>query len=195
MKKIILIILMLNWCAVNLYAEDISDFQIEGISLYDSATDHFSKKILKDGKADYYTSDKFITSAIFDEFETYDYLQLSYKKNDNKYKIVDISGTKRINYSECLKSLDEIANDISSIYNSNEVEFLDKQTYDHPADKSKQAKITDIVWSFPNGDLIIVQCYDWESTAMGKELNYVDELKIAISNAEFDLWVSAEAYK
>ena len=47
MKKIILIILMLNWCAVNLYAEDISDFQIEGISLYDSATDHFSKKTLK----------------------------------------------------------------------------------------------------------------------------------------------------
>ena len=193
MKKIILIILMLNWCAVNLYAEDISDFQIEGISLYDSATDHFSKKTLKDGKADYYTSDKFITSAIFEEFETYDYIQLSYKKNDNKYKILDISGTRKISYSECLTSLDEIGNDISNIYSSNEVEILDKQTYAHSGDKSGETKVTDIVWVFPNRDMIIVQCYNWQST-MGKELNFVDELKIAITNSEFDNWIAYEAY-
>ena len=176
-------------------ADDISDFEIEGISLYDSALLHFTESELKEEVADYYTSDKFFTSAIFKTFEEYDYLQLSFKKNDSKYIIQDISATKEINYSKCLKDIENIKNQILVLYeNSSEIRDDGNKTYEHPADKSGETKVTDSAWYFNNGDVILVQCYNWKSK-FGKKNNYADELKIVISNKEFDAWLMEEAYK
>ena len=144
-------------------ADDISDFEIEGISLYDSALLYFTKNELKKNVADYYTSDKFSTSAIWKNFEKYDYLQLSFKKNDSKYIIQDLTGNKEVNYSECLNEIDDIGNTISTLYeNSLEISSDGKRTYSHPADKSGETKVTDIAWYFNNGDVIVVQCYNWQ---------------------------------
>ena len=176
-------------------ADDISEFEIEGISLYDSALLYFTESELKKNVADYYSSDKFFTSAIFKTFEEYDYLQLSFKKNDSKYIIQDLSGSKELNYSKCLKEIEDIKNQISTLYeNSSEISENDKKTYEHPADKSGETKVTDIAWYFNNGDVILVQCYNWQSK-LGEENKFVDELKIAISNKKFDAWVMNEAYK
>ena len=46
-------------------------------------------------------------------------MQLSYKSGDPNYILQDISGTKRINYNECLKELDQIEKEISSLYEDN----------------------------------------------------------------------------
>ena len=188
---IILIFSLQSWTK----ADDIRDFEIEGISLYDSALLHFTESELKEGVSDNYTSDKFSTSAIFKTFEEYDYLQLSFKKNDSKYIIQDISATKEINYSKCLKDIEDIKNQIFALYeNSSEIRDDGKKTYEHPADKSGETKVTDIAWYFNNGDVILVQCYNWKSK-FGKKNNSVDELKIVISNKEFDKWIQDEAWK
>ena len=176
-------------------ADNISDFQIEGMSIGDSALDYFTKKELNEYVADYYSSDKFSTSAFFDNLVKYEYLQLSFKKNDSNYLIQDLSGTQSIKYLECVDELNKIESEIESLYqNSKNPRNVGKKTYPHPADKSGESKVTDIAWYFKNGDVIVAQCYDWNSK-YGKKFKSVDELKIAVSKKEFDTWVQAEAYQ
>ena len=97
-------------------------------------------------------------------------------------------------YNECLKQLDQVESDISSIYeNSSNISKEEKLTYDHPADKTGQTKITDIVWYFETGDVVVAQCYNWQSD-YGKMNNFKDSLTIGISNKDIDKWFSNEAY-
>ena len=60
-------------------ADDIRDFQIEGISLYDSALKYFNENQIKKEIAGYYSSNKFFTSTIRSSLNEYDYLQLSFR--------------------------------------------------------------------------------------------------------------------
>ena len=175
-------------------ADDIRDFELEGISLYESALNHFSVNELQKDTVDNYTSNKYTTSNIYDGLDMYDYIQISYKTDDRKYIIQDISAAKNIKYEECLSQLDQVESDISSIYeNSSRISNDGKSTYDHPVDKSGQSKVTDIAWYFHTGDVIVAQCYNWQSE-FGKKNNFKDSLTIGISNKDIDRWFSNEAY-
>ena len=175
-------------------ADDIKEFELEGISLYESALDHFSVNELQKDTVDNYTSNKYTTSNIYDGLDMYDYIQISYKTNDRKYIIQDISAAKNIKYKECLNQLEQVESDISSIYeNSSNILNDGKLTYDHPVDKSGQSKVTDIAWYFNTGDVIVAQCYNWQSK-FGKKNNFKDSLTIGISNKDIDKWFSNEAY-
>ncbi len=175
-------------------ADDIRDFELEGISLYESALNHFSENELQKDTVDNYTSNKYTTSNIYDGLDMYDYIQISYKTDDRKYIIQDISAAKNIKYKECLSQLDQVESDISSIYeNSSKISNDGKLTYDHPVDKTGQSKVTDIAWYFNTGDVIVAQCYNWQSE-FGKKNNFKDSLTIGISNKDIDRWLSNEAY-
>tara|TARA_B100001057_G_scaffold455842_1_gene502694 strand:+ start:2227 stop:2841 length:615 start_codon:yes stop_codon:yes gene_type:complete len=175
-------------------ADDIREFEIEGITLYESALSHFSTSELQEDTVKNYTSNKYTTSNIYDGLKMYDYIQVSYKTNDRKYIIQDISAAKNMKYKECISQLDKVKNDISSIYeNSSKIVNDGKLTYDHPVDKSGQSKITDIAWYFDDGHVIVAQCYNWQSE-YGKKNNFKDSLTIAISNKDIDRWFSKEAY-
>ena len=175
-------------------ADDIKEFELEGISLYESALNHFTANELQKNTVNNYTSNKYTTSNIYDGLDMYDYIQISYKTNDRKYIIQDISAAKNIKYEECISQLDQVERDISSIYeNSSKISNDGKSTYDHPVDKSGQSKVTDIAWYFNTGDVIVAQCYNWQSD-YGKKNNFKDSLTIAISNKDIDRWLSNEAY-
>ena len=175
-------------------SDDIKEFEIEGISLYESALNHFTVNELQADTVDNYTSNKYTTSNIYDGLDMYDYIQISYKTDDRKYIIQDISAAKNIKYKECLSQLDQVESDISSIYeNSSKISNDGKLTYDHPVDKTGQSKVTDIAWYFNTGDVIVAQCYNWQSE-FGKKNNFKDSLTIAISNKDIDRWLSNEAY-
>ena len=87
-------------------AEDIRDFQIEGMSIGDSALDHFSKEYLIKGlknKSKNYPN-KFQRVWIRDrEFNLYQYVSIVLKKGDPSYLIYGIAGMFDINKKdECL---------------------------------------------------------------------------------------------
>ena len=76
------------------FADDISDFQIEGMSVGDSLLDYFSKKEIKDNiNINYYANNEY-TSVQFElpSFEIYDSVSLNYKTDDKKYTIVSVAG-------------------------------------------------------------------------------------------------------
>ena len=102
MKRLLLIlILMFNFQSLS-KADDIRDFEIEGMSIGDSLLNfynkEFIKKMLDEHKNLYaYKKDKtFVQAGTIsnDEviFTNYEYLQYMVKKNDNKYIIQGIAG-------------------------------------------------------------------------------------------------------
>ncbi len=194
MKLFLIVLVLIFGIKSSSEADDIREFEIEGITLYESALSHFSIDELQEDTVKNYTSNKYTTSNIYDGLKMYDYLQISYKTNDRKYIIQDVSAAKNIKYEECINQLDQVESDISSIYeNSSKISNDGKLTYDHPVDKSGQSKITDIAWYFDDGHVIVAQCYNWQSE-YGKKNNFKDSLTIAISNKDIDRWFSKEAY-
>ena len=126
--SLILVLNLQSWTN----ADDIKDFEIEGISIGDSALDYFSKKEIKDKKQNYYNDDKFVPSEFeyLKIFKTYDAIQISYKKNDPNYKIYAIAGFLDYpsNINNCYKKMSEISNEISEIFaNAQKQDFNFKQ--------------------------------------------------------------------
>ena len=76
----------------SLFADDIKDYQIEGISIGDSLLDYMSEnEILKEfeiGKNEYqWTDQKFTDVYIYEGITTYGYFSASVKRKDKKYII------------------------------------------------------------------------------------------------------------
>ena len=44
----------------------------------------------------------------------------------------------------------------------------DLETFSHWQDESGKSKVTDVIWKFDNGDVIVLACYNWD-TAFGKK--------------------------
>ena len=59
MKNLLAIIILSLYFITSSQADDIRDFQIEGISVGDSALDHFSKEEINNGVKDFY-KDKYV---------------------------------------------------------------------------------------------------------------------------------------
>ena len=80
MKKFLWIIILSLCFITPSQADDIRDFQIEGMSIGDSLLDYFSKKEIKKNKVNYYKSDKFVPVYIGDtsKFNNYDGVQFLY---------------------------------------------------------------------------------------------------------------------
>ena len=93
MKKLLLILILTLSFQSWTKADDIKDFQIEGMSIGDSLLDYFNKEeILKYGDNPY-NSDIWTTySDMFKSSSTYDGFQVTFKKDDYQYKIESVVG-------------------------------------------------------------------------------------------------------
>ena len=106
MKKLSLyVFLVLMWCNVG-FANDISEYQIEGISIGDSLLDHLSKeeiaKEIEANKSAYnYLTDEFGEVYLFGNLDTYDRLSFMVKPKDEHYTIHSIRGS--ITYDDKLE--------------------------------------------------------------------------------------------
>ena len=168
-------------------ADDISDFQIEGMSIGDSALDYFSKKELKKQKRNYWNSKKFIDSEMFLNNSKYHSIHIIYNKS---YKIEGLSATLlyQNNISDCYRKLDSIDIEVGEQFNN--LKKKNKNTVKHRADKTGKSKITDIIYDFRNGDRILLACYDWS-----KKMGYSDHLRISLRTLEYENFLNNEAYK
>jgi len=107
MKRLLLILILTLSFQTLTKADDIRDFEIEGMSIGDSLLDYFSKeKIKKEEKNAYIWKTKFLINGFKDtKFKTYEKVQFAYKKNDKKYIIHGLDGIikYRYNIKECYK--------------------------------------------------------------------------------------------
>ena len=175
-------------------ADDIRDFQIEGISIGDSLLDHFSeneiKKSLND-KLAYPASDKFSQIDPFKEFINYEHISINIKKDDKKYIIHQIKGTLYYNnkIKECFNKKEKIVNEVSAILESFKKEEYTSD-FQKNAGKSK-AYITEFIL---NEGSIRIWCSEWDKKHE-KTKNWEDSLNVDVSTNEYLNWLDKEAYK
>ena len=98
-------------------ADDISDFELEGISIGDSAIDYFTEEEILNGVEYFYKKDEYKHfELISPKFSKYDSMHLYFKKNDEEYIIQGLDGTKYFinNIIDCYKELIDVDLFVSS---------------------------------------------------------------------------------
>ena len=174
----------------SMFADDISDFEIEGMSIGDSALDFFSEKQIRENKWDYPNKKyKRVQNDNLPFFNIYDAVDFNYKTGDKRYMIHSLSGIflYEHNVEDCYPKMDLIINNLKG--NFNPIEFLDKETFKHQNDPTGKSVFTDAVFRFKSGD-IVVTCYDYS-----EEKGDTDHLSVSIDTIEFNNWLIDEAYK
>ena len=116
MKRLLLILIIIISFQSLSNADDIREFEIEGMSLYESALNHFSKSFIKNNEEDYYKDNKYKTATISsNKFEIYQQVQITYKSNDQKFTLIDINGIVDKNYKDCLNEIKIIAKNFDDL--------------------------------------------------------------------------------
>ena len=188
LTTLVLILSLQSWTN----ADDISDSEIEGMSIGDSLLNKYSKKELeKFRKASYYKDDEYTTieSLKLPNDSVYEYISYSYKTNDKNYIIVNIVADIDYidNIDECYVAKNKIVEELKQIFiNSKQV---DQGTINHPIDKSGNSKVSLFNFYPKNGGSIGVACYDYS-----KKTNYPDSLRVSLSNNQFLIWINTKAY-
>ena len=175
------------------FAADISEYEIEGISIGDSLLDHLSKEEIITGiertKLGYnYLTDEFGEVYLFRKFEIYDRLSFKVKPNDNNYIIYSIKGSISYNdnIKECLIKQKEIVKEFSVLYKNVR---KDEKTYKFPFDPTGKSKSHNISFSFDSKDKIRVSCTEYEENLKIKN-NWADSLQVVIQTKEITAWFS-----
>ena len=186
MKKILEIIVLGLLLTLSAKADDIKDFEIEGISIGDSLLDYFSEDYINSNiQNNYFTHIKdktFIAMSINDVFfQNYDVMQFVFKKNDKTFKIFGITGGVyyRDNINDCYGRMEEISEDISKNIN-----FIEEDKFQDRKMSANRGKYSGQTF-FLNKGIISVHCYDW-SDEIEKKNNWIDNLRINIKTDEFE---------
>ena len=177
-------------------AEDISDFQIEGMSIGDSLLDYFSEEKILKNKINYtFNNNKFYAIDLdkMSFLNVYDGGELYLKTNDKKYIIYSIVGalTYKKNINDCYEKKDEIVDVLSKIFI--DAKKIDYGTYNHPDDKSGKSKGTSVWFNFKSGAGASVYCIDW-SKEIESERIWIDHLRVSVYSKEYQYWLNNEAY-
>ena len=178
-------------------ADDIRDFQIEGISLGDSLLDYFSeekiKEKLQDTKTYYYKNNKYAVFGFNNISQTYDRIVFTIKPKDNKYIIYSVRGQLNFNNNidGCLDKQKIIVNEVSQLFKN--LKFKDRKVK-HGVDKTGKSIVYAKELEFENKDEIRIGCLDW-SAEMTKKNNWKDGLWVLLASEELLTWITEEAFK
>ena len=195
MAKLVFIvfsILIFNFQS-SVIANDISEFEIEGMSIGDSLLEYMSVEEInnniftnyfKNGKKrNYYATGYFNTN-------TYDQIEIYLKKSDKNYKIISITGFK-IKPKNCKNLKKKIVNEISELFNS--IEPISYNNVPHTFDKSGKSIQHQTGFLFkddPNKDQIRIECTYW-SQEMKEKNQFNDTLGISVITTELLEWISS----
>ena len=170
-------------------ADDISEFELEGISVGDSLLEHFSQKKIKNFvNYDNLPSDmKFRIAEFYSEkdyqMEVYEIMQVYYKPEDKKFIIFALNGNLYCkNDSWCNKKYENIIEDVSKNFSNSNDAIRDE--IKHPDDKSGKSLVKIWKLELQNGYIII------RNTNWSEEVNYTDNVSVEFSTYEVNKWVS-----
>ena len=193
---LILILSFQSWTK----ADDISDLEIEGISIGENALDYFPKEKI-DANKTYYPNSKRIWKYIFTlNDKEYDTVQLHIKSENNKYIIVGIAGLiyfydEKDSFNQCIKKRSDIVNDLEEALKNTKKSDEEKDIYE--SDKSGKSYVLGIYFDFKDdfSEYVKVACTTF-SDKFRKENNFPPSyLRVGLTSTEFHLWLKEEAFK
>ena len=124
MKRFLIILILIFIPQTPSQANDIRDFQIEGMSLGDSLLDFFNKELIEKEKrrrSPYKNNDFFI--AIFGSknfnSDIYDSVRFHLRRDDKTYKIYHVAGIidyQNEDFKKCVAEKNDIANELVKLF-------------------------------------------------------------------------------
>ena len=193
----------------SVFAEDISDFEVEGMSIGESALkymdeDQIQKQIKKNIIMYNYLKEpeKFGTIIIRSGLTNYSYIQLnlsSIKKekyisktsNNENYIIEGINANivftidSNEDLDDCLKKQKEVEKVFSKIFTNY---VREEDIGNHPIDSTGRSKVHYIKFEFESGDNAQLQCFDFEEKFRVKN-NFSDGLSVVVRKNEISKWL------
>ena len=168
-------------------ADDIRDFEIEGMSIGDSLLDYFSKKKIDQEQffeAEQGNNKEVARFYIREKKGNYDWITISYKTSDKRYTIIELSGFIFLPFNECIKKRDEINNQVENLFKESEQQLTG--TIEHFLDKDSFVDHIAYWTSKTSNDYVSLTCYDWS-----KKSGYGDQLRIEAYSDEYYKWLSS----
>ena len=163
-------------------ADDIEDFEIEGMSVGQSLLNHISVEKIENNIIPYFKDKrKYYVIKYVENLNLYDDLEIYLKSDDNNYIIKSISaGLYPDNLKECLKSKDDIVKNIKSSLN---IEFKESN-YNHHYYKNT---VTYNSVTTVKGGFIRVECIYYDLKDKAKH-DVIDNLSIVSKSNEIEKW-------
>ena len=176
-------------------ADDISDFEIEGMSVGDSILKFYTLSDFNNyyvgayPKSDDYETYEIPKDLSKIKFSTYDSVTVTWKKNDKEKKIVAVSGIKLYpkKLKQCLKKRDKTVEEIKEILN-----YTSEDQYEMIYEEGNDS-IGYVIDLKIQGGSIRIWCTDWDNKTE-EENNWDDDFNVSIETKEFIYWLDNIAY-
>ena len=172
-------------------ADDISEFEIEGISLGDSLLDYMSEEeIKKNMNFSYGGNEFFIVFYQSPAFLTYDGVQITSSNNEN-YTIQALEGGNFTNnFDECKKIKTSVEKELVDLFPNLKVEYQEaRKHWSDPSGLSKTIT-TNILFgkTYDEAGLIRINCTDW-SEKIEKEKRWNDNFRVIMNSKIFNIFL------
>ena len=180
MKRLLLILILTFSFQVLSKADDIRDFEIEGMSVGDSLLDYFTKDVIENSKIlNPNKNIKIARAELKGDYKTYEEVQFWWFIDDKNYEIVGIAG--ELNFEKkidkCKKKQKEISSAIKNTFNN--LSFSQKQTTNQH-DKTKKSITYHHALKLSDGNLINIQCYKYSKYIKDEFPGTSDHLKVIV---------------
>ena len=184
-------------------ADDIRDFEIEGMSIGDSLLEKLSQKDIKKQQNLYldkgyvYNSKKYY-SLTFENSDSlnlsqYNQVQFHLKDKDKKYILESVSGLNKVSSENCYKQIDIIEKELDNIFK--EAQKSNKKKRKHLYDETGESSTTDVYYFLNDGSTAAIVCTDWSEKIIKNNPGFYDHLRLTLSSGVFNEWLTNEAYK
>ena len=191
MKRLIILFLVIFSFSAPSFADDISDFEIEGMSVGDSILDYLSEADIN-RRSDSYPNRKFSEIYANKSLEIYDDVSIAYNPWEKNKKIYSLRGVIYISFRDCERKKFEIVEELKGLF-GNSANVYNESRQRHQADRSGKSFYSATYFDLDNGT-VSVTCTDW-SEKITTDNKWHDTLAVAINSQEFSDFLTNEAYK
>ena len=174
-------------------ADELKEFQIEGISLGDNLSSHFSESIIKKGRKYKYKNPDYVSIEFREEdlpkgfLKFYDNIIITINNLNIIEGVGGINLYEENNIDKCKKEQLKVKSELTQLFP--EKEFIGNERKAN-YDKSGKSTIYNEVLNFYDQGIIVIQCYDWNN----KKIDFMDNLRVTISTKAFEDFLNNKAY-
>ena len=192
MKKLLLILIFISCLQSWTKADDIRDFEIEGLSIGESLIEHMTINEIINNDHGYYPEDsKFYEVAYLGNLTQYEYVNVGIKRNDDNFKIFFIRGMNVVdNKNECLKIKKGIAKDLKKLFpNYNFLEGSQKHYY--YKNSTQYISQFSVTTDANRSDHVRVECLIYSDKDKKIHGDFMSTLEVIIAAKEFSKWLNS----
>ena len=192
MKKLLAIII-LNLCfIIPSQADDVRDFQIEGISIGDELKNHFSNSELSKVTKYKFKSPKYIAYEIMKSdvksgtINFYDNIIIAV---NNSNIIEGIGGMMFFpnNIKDCRLEQSKVKSELQNLFKDYKWNTYKKK---HRGDPTRKSIVYGEDITIDNKYRVVVQCFEWKN----KDLGFTNNLRVTLRTLEYSNFLANEAY-